>query len=132
MTRLISKKKVEVKEYLVRHITTGRYVQKKTSVLAQIKCYNTNAKDYEFLGYINFYHNDLVPASAGPPMNPNKTSATEHFHINFPISRIGEILDTLRQEKPVYIAFSTYAEPEDVIGEVMTGSSEPVGEEEGV
>jgi len=137
--KLVSREVVEVKKYQVKHFTEGRYDPKKHSgnypneifILAQIRCDNANAKEVGPVGVINFYPNDHVPTSSGPPIIKG-ASATASYVINFPISRIDEILDTLRQEKPVYIAFSNFEDPENGIGEVLTGENEPVGEEEGI
>jgi hypothetical protein len=89
--------------------------------LANIICYNQS----DIVGYINFYLDGHVPESKLETLSSG--SPKEFIMLRFAIDRIGEILDTLRQEKPIHIGIN----PGSKVGWVGTGE-EPVGEEEGV
>ena len=110
----------DIDRYLVRHY--GRKSgEGEDDTLANIICY----KNSEIVGYINFYLDGHVPESK---LETSGTGSTNEFiMLRFPVDRINEILDTLRQEKPVHIAVN----PIYKIGWVGTGD-EPIGEEEGV
>lgn len=109
-----------IDEYLVRH-----YARKSGAgsgeTLANIICY----KQSDIVGYINFYLAGNVPESKLETLSSG--SPKEFLMLRFAIDRIGEILDTLRQEKPIHIAVN----PSYKVGWVGTGA-EPIGEEEGV
>ena len=113
-----------VDKYLVQHY--GRKSgDDRDDPLASIVCYNKS----DIIGYINFYLDGHVPASE---LETSSTGSTmklvkKTIMISFPIDRIGEILETLRQEEPINIGIN----PSQKVGWVGT-SVEPVGEEEGV
>lgn len=109
-----------IDQYLVRHY--GRKSgEGEDDTLANIICY----KNREIVGYINFYLEGHVPESKLEILGSG--SAKQYIMLNFEISRISEILDTLRQEKPIFIEVDS----DQKVGALGT-SSEPIGEEEGV
>jgi hypothetical protein len=81
---------------------------------AQIQCYQGT----KYVGMIVFYKDD----SAIPPNEMN----SDGIVINYGLSRFNDIISILRQEKPLYLRFST----EKKYGAVATSKYEPVGEEE--
>jgi hypothetical protein len=109
-----------IDKYLVRHY--GRQSgEGENDTLANIICY----KNYDIVGYINFYLERHVPESK---LETFATGSPKQFiMLRFAIDRIDEILDTLRQEKPIHIAVDSSQK----VGWVGTGA-EPIGEEEGV
>jgi hypothetical protein len=107
----------DIDNYLVRHY--GRKSgEGKDDTLANIICY----KNSNIVGYINFYLAGHVPES-----ELELIGTGQFIMLRFAIGRIDEILDTLRQEKPIHIG----VDPSQKIGWVGTGA-EPIGEEEGV
>ncbi|MFM2483309.1 hypothetical protein [Celerinatantimonas sp. YJH-8] len=102
----------EIDNYRVYHYNQDNGYQQ----TAVINCYYDNA----FKGSLYFYQEGAsIPASS-------KTSAG-YLYLRFSGSQLGSILDTLRQEKPLYIGFNDT----NLWGGLST-SNEPIGEEEGV
>ena len=109
-----------IDQYLVRHYGRQSGIGE-DDTLANIICY----KGSDIVGYINFYLEGHVPESKLETLG---TGAPKQFiMLRFAIDRIDEILNTLRQEKPIHIA----VDPGQKIGWVGTGA-EPIGEEEAV
>ncbi len=105
-----------IDSYLVRHY--GRKSDaNEANALTTIICY----KQSDIVGYVHFYLEDNVPEST------LQSQGTDLIMVRLPISRANEVLDTIRQEKPVSIAVDT----DKKVGWVASGA-EPVGEEEGV
>ena len=100
----------EIDKYVVQHLNEDNtYGQS-----AVINCY----KSRSFKGSLYFYKEGTsIPASS-------KTSSG-YLYLRFRHSELENLLDTLRQEKPLYIWFRD----EDNWGGLKT-SREPVGEEE--
>ena len=71
-----------------------------------------------YIGYLVFY-------KEGVPIPRSWKRSSGAPNLNFSERRFPEIMETLRQEKPVYIAFNDYS----MRGMIKT-SPEPVGEEE--
>ena len=110
----------DIDKYLVRHY--GRKSgEGEDGTLASIICY----KESDIVGYVNFYLEGHVPESKLETLGTGSTK--EFIMLRFAIDRINEILDTLRQEKPIHIGVN----PSYKVGWVGTGA-EPIGEEEGV
>ncbi|MFJ6671139.1 hypothetical protein ACIQMJ_08545 [Actinosynnema sp. NPDC091369] len=84
---------------------------------ADIACFVTGTVD--MIGRILFFKDD------GPL--PSNVMLAYGPEIHFPLRRFGEVVGTLRQEKPLYLWFDTAS----LVGSVGTGDKEPVGEEEG-
>ncbi|MGH9224693.1 MAG: hypothetical protein ACRD2W_13155 [Acidimicrobiales bacterium] len=81
---------------------------------AMVYCYRSTA----YVGRIVFFND-----GAALPPNANLNGPSIHF----PISRFGDIIDTLRTEKPLYLFLNL----ENLVGSLGTADFEPVGEEEG-
>ncbi|MFE9750088.1 hypothetical protein ACFYOT_34705 [Saccharothrix saharensis] len=84
---------------------------------ADIACFVSGTTD--MIGRIIFFADDgplppNVPLDYGP-------------EIHFPLGRFGEVVDTLRREKPLYLWLDT----DSLVGAVGTADKEPAGEEEG-
>lgn len=110
----------DIDKYLVRHY--GRKSgEDEGDTVANIICY----KQSDIVGYINFYLAGHVPESKLEILGTG--SPKKYIMLRFAIDRIDEILNTMRQEKPIHIA----VDPGQKIGWVGTGA-EPIGEEEGV
>jgi hypothetical protein len=73
-----------------------------------------------FIGYAEFIKN-------GEPLPPNRQRPDGEINIYYNETALGPMLDTLRNEKPVYVQFNTV--PGWEWGSVGTGG-EPVGEQE--
>jgi hypothetical protein len=83
---------------------------------ADIACFITGTVN--MIGRIIFFKDDSpLPANVNLAFGPE---------IHFPLSRYSEVVDTLRQEKPLYLWFDTST----LVGAVATTDKEPVGEEE--
>ncbi|MCE6998435.1 hypothetical protein LZG04_27075 [Saccharothrix sp. S26] len=99
---------VAIETYTVTHFSHHPYA-------AQINCFDVNKKH---VGTVTFYADDVAlppNAAASPPI------------INFAVSRLAEVIGTLRYEKPVEFSFN----PANLIGSVGTSGLEAVGEQEG-
>lgn len=111
-----------IDKYLVRHY--GRKSgEGESQPVANITCFHQS----DVVGFINFYLEGNVPESKLGDSRPGPFE--EAIMVNFAIDRIDEILDTLRQEKPIDIAVDL--DPGGNVGWVAT-KEEPIGEEEGV
>lgn len=67
----------------------------------------------------------------GGPIPPNGTITplgTAIPSVHFALSRFNDVVETLRQEKPLYL----YLDTSSGVGMVATMQNEPVGEQEGV
>ncbi|MEU4765896.1 hypothetical protein AB0H12_21820 [Actinosynnema sp. NPDC023794] len=84
---------------------------------ADIACFITGTVG--LIGRILFFKD-------GTPPPPNVLLAYGP-EIHFPLSRFPEVVDTLRQEKPLYLWLDT----DSLVGAVGTTDKEPAGEEEG-
>ncbi|QFZ20745.1 hypothetical protein [Saccharothrix syringae] len=84
---------------------------------ADIACFTTGTTN--MIGRIIFFKD-------GAPVPPN-VSLAYGPEIHFPLSRLREVVDTLRQEKPLYLWLDT----DSLVGAVGTTDKEPAGEEEG-
>lgn len=105
-------------KYMIRHYArkSGAGV---TETLALINCYKAS----DIVGTINFHPEGQVPESKVE----TNTSGKQTIRVYYPITRISEILDTLRLEKPVYISVDT----SNKLGWVST-DAESAGEQEGI
>lgn len=84
---------------------------------ADIACFE--ASTVNMIGRIVFFKDNVpIPANALLSYGPE---------LQFPLSRYIEVVDTLRQEKPLYLWLNTSTLAEAV----GTTDKEPVGEEEG-
>ena len=83
---------------------------------ACIRCYDANL---QLVGLLNFRKDDVEL-----PENSQTSSGT--IFLQYPISRINEIVNTLRYEKPVRFFFKS----DSKLGSVGTGTREEIGEEE--
>jgi hypothetical protein len=104
----------EINQYWV-HFQSGKTERNKISPRAIIKCYH----DDDFLVQLNFYSEKRTL-----PVNYHD----EKFglvYLRYPISMYANILDILRNEKPIYFSYS----PKTNLGFIRTGK-EPVGEGE--
>lgn len=84
---------------------------------ADIACFVTGTVD--MIGRMIFFKD-------GSPLPPN-VLLSYGPEIHFPLSRFGEVVGTLRQEKPLCLWFDTSS----LVGGVGTTDKEPAGEEEG-
>jgi hypothetical protein len=84
---------------------------------AYISC---NAKG-KFVGYIDFFEKDSVPA-------PSITNSGL-YRLSYPIERLNDIMTTLREESPLFIQIYNIVNKKGCI--VGTSNQEPIGEQEG-
>ncbi len=104
----------EIKKYWV-HLQAGPTNKNPIQARAIIRCYDGN----NFVLEANFY-----PGKKGIPENRYSTKYNL-VYLRYPMSMFSQVLDTLRNEKPIYFRFN---EPSKV-GFIRTGK-EPVGEGE--
>ena len=75
-------------------------------------------KGAEFVGEILFYKDgSVIPPNASTP-EPS---------IHYPLSRFNDVINILREEKPLYLFLNV----NKMIGSLATAEIEPAGEEEG-
>ncbi|HBR53213.1 MAG TPA: hypothetical protein EYN07_01415 [Flavobacteriaceae bacterium] len=84
---------------------------------AYISCWDQG----KFQGYIDFYELDKLPS---PGINSNGS-----LHLAYPIDRLDGIVQTLREESPIYIQVAEVGS--FTICRILT-SNEAVGEQEGL
>ncbi len=111
MNNLISS---EITEYWV-HFQAGPTKNDLIFPRVRIKCYN----DGKFILQANFY-----PDKKRIPENYYSTNSNL-VYLHYPISMYSDIIDILRNEKPIYF---TYSDP-TTLGFIRTGK-EPIGEGE--
>jgi len=104
----------EIKDYWV-HFQAGPTKNDLIYPRARIKCYN----DPDFVLQANFY-----PGKKRIPENYYSTNS-KIVYLHYPMSMFSQILDILRNEKPI---FFSYSEPTK-LGFIRTGK-EPIGEGE--
>lgn len=90
-----------------------------TQFLAVIQVYALGV----FNGRIGFYP-DAGPVVPNGEIQPTGVKVPA---INYPVSRLGVIMDMLRFEKPLYIFYDSVS----TVGFLGTAQAEPVGEQEG-
>ena len=102
----------EIDNYLMFHENAdfiSRY-----DIICRILC----QKGTELKGILYFY-------KEGVTIPPSSKSSSEKLYLRFPANQMSDIIETLRQEKPLYIRYEdTYN-----YGALQT-SKEPIGEEE--
>lgn len=84
---------------------------------------------YEALVYVyngSKYVGRIVFFKDGVAVPPNASYPEPSIH--YPLSRFDDVMNILRQEKPLYLHLNL----DNKIGTVATSDIEPVGEEEGV
>ncbi|QIE58863.1 hypothetical protein G5B37_04590 [Rasiella rasia] len=84
---------------------------------AYISCWDQG----QFQGYIDFYEPEDLPA---PGLNSNGS-----LHLAYPVARLDGIVQTLREESPIYIQVITSGSFTTCR---ITTTNEPVGEQEGL
>ena len=104
----------EINQYWV-HFQAGGTEQNDVNPRAQVKCYH----DDDFVLQVNFY-----PDAKKLPVN-SYDKRNKLVYLRYPISMYANILDILRNEKPIYFSYSGKSNT----GYVRTGK-EPVGEGE--
>lgn len=115
----MSLKASQVDHYLMRHMESNADGRKEFVFF--IGCFLGQNKDH--VGTINFYLKGHVPPSTVYMTTENPPK--EKIRVNMSINRINEVLDTIRNESPIYIGVATD------VGYGWVGTApEPVGEEE--
>ena len=108
---------IDVDKYIVSHHLFGQGKMK--TYYNFIYCYSGGSP----VGRVSFIPRDQVPDS-------NVIPSPFYFYLNFESDKYQDIIETLRNEKPVYV--SVYWDSNNIItnGSVST-SKEPIGEQEG-
>ena len=101
----------EVNHYWV-HFQSGGKDKNKVYPRALVKCYH----DDDFVVQVNFYPDGKVPENHYDKRN-------KLVYLRYPISMYYNIIDLLRNEKPIYFSYN----PDLKLGYVRTGK-EPIGE----
>jgi len=102
----------EINQYWV-HFQAGGTDQNLIYPRAQVKCYH----DDDFMLQVNFY-----PDNKSLPKN-SYDKRNKLVYLRYPMSMYPNIIDLLRNEKPIYFSYSHKSN----MGYVRTGK-EPVGE----
>jgi hypothetical protein len=103
---------MEIHKYSVQHFAGGKNAY---TLRARIDLYD---KGDAHIGYIRFHKN-----AESMPAHDKKTSTL--IVCNYPAHQYLEVLDVLRNERPLYLIYSDQRQ----IGSIAT-SHEPIGEEE--
>ncbi len=102
----------EINHYWV-HFQSGGADQSKVYPRTLVKCYH----DEDFVVQINFY-----PDGKSVPVN-SYDKRNKLVYLRYPLSMYPNVIDLLRNEKPIYFSYSENLK----IGYVRTGK-EPIGE----
>ena len=102
----------EINHYWV-HFQSGGKEQSKVYPRALVKCYH----DDDFVVQVNFY-----PDGKTLPKN-NYDKRNKLVYLRYPMSMYPNVIDLLRNEKPIYFSYSESLN----MGYVRTGK-EPIGE----
>jgi hypothetical protein len=82
---------------------------------AAIECFKMGSR----VGTLYFYKDDIA-------LPPNDNDPTFGIRLYLPLTRFGDIINTVRYEKPLYLMFESVSQQ----GWFTTSDTEPVGEEE--
>jgi len=83
--------------------------------VASIECFKTGIR----VGALFFYNDNIA-------LPPNENHQTLGIRLYLHASRFKDVIDTVRQEKPLYLMLETVS----LNGWLTTNDTEPVGEEE--